>query len=195
MGVWREVAGKQAPCRATAGRSCQVSGELQEVLENQSETMLENRREWAIPIHILKTRNIAPNREPEVAGGNQCRSFCFSNGSRGKTGCRDLLGGCSNISSNTDTPLWAVCQTGTHLWLHMCYETKLQQHWLPHPPTSGHHLAMSLLIQPPKSGGPIQIASWEWSVVCVDSWPTPGNWLVYVKWLRPKTMPKITTTI
>ena len=123
--VWREAAGKQVPRRATAGRSCGVSGELQEALENESETMLEDRWEQAIPIHILKNRNVVPRGEPELHGGNQCQLFCFSNGSRGRMGCRELLGGCSNIPSNMDTPLWAVSWTGTHLWLHLCYETKL----------------------------------------------------------------------
>lgn len=126
--VWREMAGKHAPHRVTAGKSCGVSGELQETLEEQAETMLQDRWEWATPIHTLKSRNIVPRGEPELGGGNQCQSFCFSNGSRGRMGCRELLGGRSNTPGNMDTPLLAVCWTGTHLWLHLCYETKLQQH-------------------------------------------------------------------
>lgn len=75
----------------------------------------------------LKKKDYSSRGEPEPSGGNQCQS-CFSNGSRGRMGCRELLGGCSNILSNADTPLRTVSWTGTHLWLHLCYRTKLNQH-------------------------------------------------------------------
>lgn len=83
------MAGKQATPKATARRSCGLSGQLQEALEKQSETMLEDRWEWAIPIHILKNRNIVRRGEPGLGGGNQCQSFCFS---KRKDGLQGAIG-------------------------------------------------------------------------------------------------------